>query len=356
MHLTHRSLHFQMYDDAWEMIRQEVMDWRDPGWTSMTLPGGKTSKIHCSLFILSDEQTLMCAGFTVCLPLWDAQVVKPIGPDDPRRPILVQMVAVQLLASCFTPHRYPKRSRDALGGHRWNSTKRAELGKLSVETDGDSDEVQISYCNSLENLVSSLGQHALRRSSPALGHHARHNSAIDLWPNESGFTASREARLAERVSYSRRLRGIGSKESEFYRRNDTRSVHPICPVAHTNCRSTCQRPRHQSSRSDYLAFLQHHAPRLRYLDRFVIPNTGGVPHSIKVLNVKRRSDHKDSVVTKRPWYLAPRLSPEYHPVFVQPVKQYVIKRLRYLRRKRRHDVSLSKGVELAGMRHSNSTV
>ena len=36
------SLRFHMDNSVWDIIHEEVMDWRDSSWTSMDLPGKKT--------------------------------------------------------------------------------------------------------------------------------------------------------------------------------------------------------------------------------------------------------------------------------------------------------------------------
>ena len=45
------SLRFHMDNSVWDVIHEEVMDWRDSSWTSMNLPGNKTCKT-CLSFIL----------------------------------------------------------------------------------------------------------------------------------------------------------------------------------------------------------------------------------------------------------------------------------------------------------------
>lgn len=35
-------LRFHMDNNVWDVIHDEVMDWRDSSWTSMNLPGNKT--------------------------------------------------------------------------------------------------------------------------------------------------------------------------------------------------------------------------------------------------------------------------------------------------------------------------
>lgn len=36
------SLRFHVDNSVWDVIHQEVMNWRDSSWTSMNLPGNKT--------------------------------------------------------------------------------------------------------------------------------------------------------------------------------------------------------------------------------------------------------------------------------------------------------------------------
>ena len=36
------SLRFHMDNSVWDVVHEEVMDWRDSSWTSMNLPGKKT--------------------------------------------------------------------------------------------------------------------------------------------------------------------------------------------------------------------------------------------------------------------------------------------------------------------------
>ena len=48
------NLCFHMDNSVWDVIHDEVMDWRDSSWTSMNLPGNKTCEnivrplCHCS--------------------------------------------------------------------------------------------------------------------------------------------------------------------------------------------------------------------------------------------------------------------------------------------------------------------
>ena len=44
------SLRFHMDKSVWDVIHEEVMDWRDSSWTSMNLPGEKTCET-CLAFI-----------------------------------------------------------------------------------------------------------------------------------------------------------------------------------------------------------------------------------------------------------------------------------------------------------------
>ena len=42
------SLRFYVDDSAWDVIYEEVMDWRDSSWSSMHLPGSRMCKISMS--------------------------------------------------------------------------------------------------------------------------------------------------------------------------------------------------------------------------------------------------------------------------------------------------------------------
>ena len=42
------SLRFYVDHNAWDVIHEELMDWRDLSWSSMHLPGGRMCKISVS--------------------------------------------------------------------------------------------------------------------------------------------------------------------------------------------------------------------------------------------------------------------------------------------------------------------
>ena len=46
------SLRFHMDNSAWDLIHEEVMDWRDSSWTWMSLPGNQTCETCLALIKL----------------------------------------------------------------------------------------------------------------------------------------------------------------------------------------------------------------------------------------------------------------------------------------------------------------
>ncbi|KAL6721309.1 hypothetical protein ACLMJK_000412 [Lecanora helva] len=133
---------------AWDVIREEVMDWRDPFWTSMDLPGES-------------------AYVKFCLPLWKANdMVQMPGTHDHRLQSVAKLVAVQLLASCFTSS---WRMSDVI------SSDPRDAGDEVVGGDGKD-----------IRLVSSLRLHTQWAHFPAHGHAARNNSIASSEADRNG--------------------------------------------------------------------------------------------------------------------------------------------------------------------------
>ena len=99
---------------------------------------------------------------------------------------MAQFIAIQLLASCFTP------AQDMNTATLPNECQH----ERRHQADGISEE---------KRLISSLRQHSQHKHSPAYGHQARNNSVVDTW-SDKDTGVSREARLAEEVSYRRRIK------------------------------------------------------------------------------------------------------------------------------------------------------
>ena len=130
------------------------------------------------------------------MPSWKPkQPAIPVDDDGWERQIVVQLVAIQLLASCFS---LPQ-----------------GMDTLTLPSGWYRQGHQLGGNGTTNRLVSSLRQHSQRIQSPAFGHQARNNSAEFLWPISD--TKPREARLAEQVSRNRvsRHRGARQKRSKF---------------------------------------------------------------------------------------------------------------------------------------------
>lgn len=196
-------------------------------------------------------------------------------------------------------------------------------------------------------LVSSLRQHTLSKHSPAFGHQARNNSATSLWP-ERDDTLSREALLAEHVSLNRRLRQrktVAAKESTGKKRRRQSELSGEEPKRRRFFPSRHLRRLRRLEESFPHRVLQGVcgprpealSPRGRVKQKDVLK----VMHDLRVRNV---SDNVHG------WSLEPVLRNDPHPVFVQPVKDYVMKQWRFYRSKSRNQSSPSALGEGTGKR------
>jgi len=245
---------------------------------------------------------LMFPDFTSSLASWNAK--KPAetpGRDDPGRHIVAKMITVQLLASCFTsPQNINTLSLQSGRYHRQHHTndKGQEL-----------------------RLVSSLRQHTQWRYSPAHGHHARSNSAVSLWPDQDGGLA-REDSLAEQVSRKRFLREkerramrkgiIAQLRSQGESSDDESRRHHFLPLRHRGPRKTKRTP-----------FSQRFLPG-RYGPSPVPQTSEDQVRQINILRVLRGLRQRDTGDDGHRWSLEP--VSKRHPVFVQPVKEYMMQR------------------------------
>ena len=245
---------------------------------------------------------------TLCLPSWDAQESKGLtnGDDPLQKRILAQMVSVLLLAGCFTPpQNINTLTLPAVWYHRKHHTDADLLNK---------------------RLVSSLRQHTQWKHSPAFRHQARNNSAVSSWP-ESHDALSREALLAERISLSRRLnqrRNDAAKEITDRKRRCHSELsggqhkrRRFFPSRHRRClgdpaESACSHRLFQGCSASRPGTV---SPRGKFEQRNVLK-------VIRGSRVRNLSDHGHR------WSLEPIVRSEDHPVFVQPVKDYVRKRWR----------------------------
>ena len=219
--------------------------------------------------------------------------------DDPlRKRILTEMIAVQLLASCFTP---PKK-----------------LNTLTLPSGWSNDKIRNHHIWLSTRRISSLRQHTQWKDSPAFGHQARNNSAASLWP-ERDDSLSREAILAEQISFQRRLRRIEDRSDTKRRREGEPS------------REELKRRRLFASRHLRRLETFKSASSPEFSNGFYTPRTetsspcGKVKqtNAFKVIRGLRRRKGRNNA---HHWSLEPFMAPENHPVFIQPVKDCDMKR------------------------------
>ncbi len=183
--------------------------------------------------------------------------------------------------------------------------------------------------NSLNaRLVSTLRQQTQWKHSPAFGHQARNNSAASLWP-ERDDALSREALLAERISLNRRLRrreDRAAKESPDTKRRRQSELSEKEP------KRRCFSPSRHRRRLEKLDKLCSHRilPGLCGLRSQALSLPGRLEQR-SVLKVIRGLRVRNDGENYHRWSLEPVLRNHPHPVFVQPVKDYVMKRWRVFR-------------------------
>lgn len=244
--------------------------------------------------------------FTLCLPFWNAKAPSAIAfRNDPRMHIIVKMITVQLLASCFTPPRDMNTLNLPSGWYHANDV-----------------------C-AKNGLVSSLRQHTQWRHSPAYGHHARNNSAVSLWPGKD-LTLSREDRLAEQISHKRLIGRKKRKEmledldprlrdqSEHF--GEDKKQHRYLPVRH----------RRRSKRIERASPIRNFQSG-RYGLSPVSLNSDDNIRQTKILRVIRGLPQRMTSDDCHSWSLEPILRSERHPIFIQPVKEHVMKKWKAFR-------------------------
>ena len=185
-------------------------------------------------------------------------------------------------------------------------------------------------------LVSSLRQRTQWKHSPAFGHQARNNSAASLSPKRDD-ALSREALLAEQVSLNRRLKRQedGDAKDGSYTKWRCQSE----PIGE-------EPKRHRFYHSRYLRRLRtsDSASSLRRPQRRSSPQSEPLSsqgmikqkNALEVMCGLRQRNVNDNY---QRWSFEPFLRSENHPVFVQPVKDYVMKRCGLFRSKSRKQSS-----------------
>ena len=233
------------------------------------------------------------------------------------------MIAVQLLASCFSAPQDMKTLTLPSGWYRQNR----QIGTAS-------------------RLVSSLRQHTQWNHSPAFGYHARNNSAESLCSTAVCET-SREAHLAEHVSRNRLLRQTrrpGKKVTT--RRRDRRVDH-----RDGNLSGHSSFPLHlrEGLRSTIWSASSQRLPPKGRRSQPKSPGQDQPVHETWALPL-REGGHAN-----RSPSLEPTLHSEGPPVFIQPIKQYVLKRWRTFCARNRHSSPTSASGEWAGRSNSSTS-
>lgn len=239
------------------------------------------------------------------------------------------MISVHLLASCFT---LPQNIKSLTLPSGWYDQK-------SSTSD--------PWLNT--RLVSSLRQQTQWKHSPAFGHQARNNSAASLWP-ERDDALSREALIAERVSLNRRLKLRHRGDRDANEGAYTKRRHQSEPTGNESKRRrfflSCYRGRLRTSdsTSSHRCLRGLSGPGSEPVSshgRIKQKNALKVMRGLRLRNVGNRGQR---------WSLEPFLRSESHPVFVQPVKEYVMRRLALFRPRSRDHSSTSASSEGAGKR------
>ena len=231
------------------------------------------------------------------------------------------MIAIQLLASCFSVPQEMKTLTLPPGWYRQNR----QIGTASRP-------------------VSSLRQHTQWSHSPAFGYHARNNSAESLCSTAVCET-SREAHLSEHVSRNRLLkqtRRLGKKVTT--RRRDRRVDHRGGNLS-SHSFFTLHREGFKSTR--WSASSQRIPPKGRRSQ----PQSPGQDQPV---HGNWATPLQDDGHAKRSSALEPTLRSEGPPVFIQPIKQYVLKRWRTFCARNRHSSPTSASGECAGRPNSLS--
>ena len=256
--------------------------------------------------------------------MWDPkQSTIQIEDGDPRLQVVVQMIVVQLLASCFSVPQEMKTLTLPSGWYRQNR----QMGAASRP-------------------VSSLRQHTQSSHSPAFGYQARNNSAESLY-STAGYDTSREAHLAEHVSRNRRLRQTrrpGKKVTN--RRRDRRVDHPSGNLSGHSSFPLHVREGHRNTIG--LASSQRRPPKGRRSQ----PESPGQDQPVPG---NWAMPLQDGGHAKRGPALEPTLRSEGPLVSIRPIKQYVLKRWRTFCARNRRSSPTSASGECAGRSDSSTS-
>ena len=193
--------------------------------------------------------------------------------------------------------------------------------------------------------ISSLRQHTQWSHAPAFGYHARNNSAESL-SSTAKYENSREACLAEHVSRNRLLKQTRrpGKKLNTRRRNGRVDHRGGSLVGHGSFPLRLRK----GFRSTITSASSQSLAVRGYRSRPGSPGQDQLVHGHWAMLLQDGDHGKHSLA------LEPTLRSEGHPVFIQPIKEYVLRRCRAFSTRKRHSFPISASGDYAG-RSSSST-
>ena len=206
---------------------------------------------------------------------------------------------------------------------------------------------QTRHIGTAPRLVSSLRQHTQWSHSPAFGYHARYNSAESLC-STAAYETSREDYLAEHVSRNRLLKQTRRPGKKVItRRRDRRVDHP---GGNLSRHSSFPLRLREGFRSTIRSASSRRLPPKRCRSQPELPRQDQPVNRSRVMRLQDGGHGKRSSALERP------LRSEGSPVFIQPIKQYVLKRWRTFCTRNRHSSPASDSGECAGRFNSSTSV
>lgn len=257
------------------------------------------------------------------------------GPE--RFQAIITMTAVQLLATCFTLPPDPERYlRPSASYHE----RRCPIGRSSHPM-----------------LISSLRLHTHFRNSPALGHHARNCSPALAWPDCRTSPSQEEPHAGEYLR-QRGLQQLGNLQLRTDSDSRRARSNQSSAAMERNSASVISTSVRRRNRSSDDTMTLHRAPcQRRKVDsihgrprRFNSPPTAPLSHTSESQGARPlwRNDRAYAVRGRRwahgttynhRYSFQPVLRSEDHPVFIQPVKEHIIRRWTAFRSKPKSTIS-----------------
>lgn len=316
------------------VIDREIFEWQyvcqsgRPYWYSRQSKYARLQKLQHRMAIEHGPQTQMGTLKTVSKmqsdirrqTVSDSYVADPTSVHD-----LAHLVAVQLLGACFT---LPPDSITA----------------MTPEYTRDDDGASVLRD---PQLISSLRMHTHFRYSPSFGHQARNTSPVQAWPGR--FDGSKSGSPRDR-------RGTGSSTPNIGTSSPC-SHGPVMGRALQNTEGSETWPAGDDDEEDYIrtccnsseldptvaacAWYRREGVRDLNSCSFTLPRLPGATsrHSTTHTPERSREEHiipRSSTgpsVARTKYRLRPMIRAEPHHVFIQPVRELVVKRWRKVRRR-----------------------